>query len=355
MNKKKKLRDCNTFFTFIAILIGFAVGAIMLAIAKISPLEAYKSLFFGVFSRPKFVIWAIVYGTPLIFTGLSVAFSFRTGVFNIGAEGQFVVGTLAACVVGILVDVPKPLHILLCFLAAMLAGAIWGSIVAYLKVKRGIHEVLSMIMFNWIAFYLSNYVMNFAIIHKEGGGEATKDILDSAKLKLSFLDARTFGPNANWGILVAILAAFLIYFIINKTTLGYRLRAVGFNKNAAEYGGISANRAVMTAMAISGGLAGLGGAMQLMGMSMRISQYSSQEGYGFQGITVALIGASNPIGCIFAGLFYGAMKYGGSKLNLVGAPSEIVEIIMGCIVFFIAISHVLKALVAKRSLKKEAK
>lgn len=355
MNKKKRLRDCNTLFTFIAILIGFAVGAIMLAIAKISPVEAYKSLFLGVFSRPKFMIWSIVYATPLIFTGLSVAFSFRTGVFNIGAEGQFVVGTLAACAVGVLVDVPKPLHILLCFLAATAAGAIWGIIVAYLKVKRGIHEVLSMIMFNWIAFYLSNYIMNFKIIHKEGGGEATKDVLDSAKITLPFLDSRTFGPNANWGILVAILAAVLIYFIINKTTLGYRLRAVGFNSNAAEYGGISANRAVMTAMAISGGLAGLGGAMQLMGMSMRISQYSSQEGYGFQGITVALIGASNPIGCIFAGLFYGAMKYGGSKLNLVGAPSEIVEIIMGCIVFFIAISHVFKALVAKRSLKKEAK
>lgn len=355
MNKKKSIKDSNILFTLIAIVIGFAVGAIMLAIAKISPTEAYVSLFSGVFSKPKFMIWSIVYATPLIFTGLSVAFSFRTGVFNIGAEGQFVVGTLAACVVGILVDVPKPLHILLCFLAAMAAGAIWGIIVAFLKVKRGINEVLSMIMFNWIAFYLSNYVMNFAIIHKEGGGEATKDVLDSAKITLSFLDSKTFGPNVNWGIFVAILAAIVIYFIINKTTLGYRLRAVGYNRNAAEYGGISANRAVMTAMAISGGLAGLGGAMQLMGMSMRISQFSSQEGYGFEGITVALIGASNPIGCIFAGLFYGAMKYGGSKLNLVGAPSEIVEIIMGCVVFFIAISHVFKALFVKKSLKKEAK
>ncbi|MFA9464747.1 MAG: ABC transporter permease [Velocimicrobium sp.] len=355
MNKKKSLRDSTIFFTLLAIVIGFAVGAIMLMIAKISPIQAYKSLFSGVFSRPKFMIWSVVYATPLIFTGLSVAFSFRTGVFNIGAEGQFVVGSIAACIVGILVDIPKPLHILLCFLVAMAAGAIWGIIVAYLKVKWGINEVLSMIMFNWIAFYLSNYMMNFAIIHKEGGGEATKDVLDSAKITLPFLDSKVFGPNVNWGIFIAILAAALIYFIINKTTLGYQLRAVGFNKNAAEYGGISANRAVMMAMAISGALAGLGGAMQLMGMSMRISQFSAQEGYGFQGITVALIGGSNPIGCIFAGLFYGAMKYGGSKLNLIGAPSEIVEIIMGCIVFFIAISHVFKGLFAKKSLKKEVK
>ncbi|MEG1958010.1 MAG: ABC transporter permease [Lachnospiraceae bacterium] len=355
MNKKKSLKDSDVLFTLIAILIGFIFGAIMLKIAKISPMEAYVSLFNGVFSRPKNMIWSVIYATPLILTGLSVAFSFRTGVFNIGAEGQFVVGTLAACCVGILVDVPKIIHIPLCFIAAIAAGSLWGILVAYLKVKRGINEVLSMIMFNWIAFYLSNYIMNFTILHKQNGGEATKDVLDSAKITLPFLDAKTFGPNANWGIIVAILAALLIYFIINKTTLGYQLRAVGFNKNAAEYGGISANRAVMTAMAISGGLAGLGGAMQLMGMSMRISQFSSQEGYGFQGITVALIGASNPIGCIFAGLFYGAMKYGGSKLNLVGAPSEIVEIIMGCIVFFIAISHVFKAIVNKKSSKKEVK
>lgn len=355
MNKKKSIKDSNFLFTLIAIIIGFAIGAIMLALAKINPVEAYVSLFGGVFSKPKYIIWAVVYATPLIFTGLSVAFSFRTGVFNIGAEGQFVVGTLAACVVGILVDLPKPLHILLCFVVAMAAGALWGVIVAFLKVKRGINEVLSMIMFNWIAFYLSNYVMNFAIIHKEGGGEATKDIKESAKITLSFLDAKAFGPNVNWGIIVAVIVAILIYFIINKTTLGYRLRAVGFNRNAAEYGGISADKAVMTAMAISGALAGLGGAMQLMGMSMRISQFSSQEGYGFEGITVALIGASNPIGCIFAGLFYGAMKYGGSKLNLVGAPSEIIKIIMGSVVFFIAISHVFKNLFNKKSNKKEAK
>lgn len=354
MNKKKSLRDYNIIYTLIAILIGFILGAVMLAVAKINPIDGYATLFEGIFSKPKYIVWSIVYATPLIFTGLSLAFSFRTGVFNIGAEGQFVVGTLAACIVGILVDVPKPLHILLCFVAAVAAGSIWGIIVAYLKVKRGINEVLSMIMFNWIAFYLSNYVMNFKILHREGGGEATKDILDSAKITLP-LDAKTFGPNVNWGIILAIVIAIVIYFIINKTTLGYRLRAVGFNKNAAEYGGISSNRAVMTAMAISGGLAGLGGAMQLMGMSMRISQFSSQEGYGFDGIIVALIGSSSPIGCIFAGLFYGAMKYGGSKLNLVGAPSEIIKIIMGCIVFFIAIAHVFKAIAAKRSLKKEVK
>ncbi len=142
-----------------------------------------------------------------------------------------------------------------------------------------------------------------------------------------------------------------IYLIINKTTLGYKLKAVGFNKNAAEYAGINVNRAVLTAMAISGGLAGVAGAVQLMGNSFRISQFAGQEGYGFQGITVALIGASNPIGVFFAGLFYGAMKYGSMKLSTIDAPAEIVNIIMGTIVFFIAISHVFR-FVSKRKNRK---
>lgn len=351
MNKKKTLKDSNVLFTLIAIFVGFAVGALLLLAAGIQPAVAYGQLLEGVFSKPKFMVWSLVYATPLIFTGLSVAFSFRTGVFNIGAEGQFVVGSLAACVTGILFNLPPVIHVPLCILSAAAAGALWGILVGELKVRRGINEVLSMIMFNWIAFYLSNYVVNLKMIHADGK-ESSKDILDSAKIILPQSIRNQLGPNANWGIFLAVAAAVLIYFIINKTTLGYQLRAVGFNKNAAEYGGINTNRAVLTAMGISGAMAGIGGAMQLLGMSMRISQFAAQESYGFQGITVALIGASNPIGCIFSGLFYGAMKYGGTKLTLVDAPAEIVDIIMGTIIFFIAISHVFKKLILRK--KKEA-
>lgn len=349
MDKKKSILQSSALYTLIAIVVGFLVGAVLLAMAGISPVEAYAKLADGIFSKPKFMVWCIVYASPLIFTGLSVAFSFRTGVFNIGAEGQFVVGSIAACVVGILVDVPAIIHVPLCILAAALAGAAWGAIVGVLKVKKGINEVLSYIMFNWIAYYLSNYIVDLEIIHREGGGEATKDILDSARiLAPSAIISATGCTSANWGIVLAIAAAIAIWFIINKTTLGYRLRAVGYNNHAAQYGGINSNKAVMTAMAISGALSGLGGAVQLMGMSGRISQFASQEGFGFQGITVALIGASNPIGCIFAGLFYGAMKYGGTKLSLVNAPAEVVDIIMGTIIIFIAVSHVFKYLFNKK-------
>lgn len=347
MNKKKILEG-NALYTVIAIVFGFVAGAIVLALAGISPVTTYAKLIDSIFGQPKYLVWSVVYGIPLIFVGLSVAFSFRTGVFNIGAEGQFVVGSLAACVIGITVDVPPVIHVPLCLLAAAAAGAAWSAFTGLLKVKRGINEVLTFIMMNWIAFYLSNYVVNLPGIKAEGK-EATMDILDSAQIMFPLPIRQITGcKSANYGIILAILAAVLIWYIINKTTLGYELRSVGFNRHAASYGGINSDRAIMKAMAISGALAGLGGATHIMGNATRIAQFAGQEGYGFQGITVALIAGSNPIGCIFAGIFYGAMKYGGLKLSTIGAPKEVLDIIMGTIVIFIAVSHIFKHLLTHK-------
>ena len=355
MNRKKSILESNVLYTIIAIIAGLLIGAVFLMIAGISPAVAYGKLFSSIFSKPKYLVWTLVYASPLIFTGLSVAFSFRTGVFNIGAEGQFVIGGLVACVLGIVLKLPAGLHAIVCLVAAAAAGCIWSLIVGILKVKRGIHEVLSFIMFNWIAFYLSNYVVNLPGIHRDSS-EATQDVAASARLLMpeglrSTLDC----SNAHWGIVLAVIAAVIIWVIIEKTTLGYKLKAVGFNSNGAEYGGIDANKSILTALGISGLLSGLGGAVQVLGMAGRLSQFAGQEGFGFEGITVALIGSSNPLGCIFSGLVYGAMKYGGSKLSIVKAPSEVVDIIMGCIVLLIAIAHVLKVFVLKAAKKKEAK
>jgi len=344
MTKKKDFLDFISENRFIhillSILLGFLVGAIFLAIMGLSVSEAYGRLITSVTSLKGFS-YVIVYSIPYIVVGLSVAFSFKTGVFNIGAEGQFVVGSMAAAVVGILLgSLPKPVLIPLCFLTAMAAGAIWGIIVGFLKTKWGINEVLSMIMFNWIAFYLSNFIAGIPAIHSDGTAEATKNISENASTLLpkNLISSLGLAPTANWGILVAILMTILVWCIIEKTTLGYELKAVGANKFAAEYGGISVNRSILTALAISGALAGLGGALQLMGMGSRISVFSSQEGFGFAGIVVALIGCSNPFGVLIAGVFYGALMYGGSKLNLVGAPTQLINVIVGTVVFFIAIS-----------------
>ena len=209
-------------------------------------------------------------------------------------------------------------------------------------------------MFNWIAFYLSNFVVNLKDVKVEGG-EASKNLEDSARILFptSWIDSIKC-PDANWGIVIAVVVAIVIWIIIEKTTLGYRLKAVGFNKHSADYAGIDANKSILTALCISGALSGLGGAVQIMGQSGRLVQFAGQEGYGFEGISVALIGSSNPLGCIFAGLFYGAMKFGGSKLNMVQVPSQIISIIMGCVIIFIAISHVFKYLFLKVTKKKEA-
>ena len=353
MKKRKSFLESNVLYTLIAIIIGFIIGAIFLVTVGISPIEAYGKLIDGVFGKPKFMIWTLVYAAPLIFTGLSVAFSLRTGVFNIGVEGQFVVGAMAACACGIILKLPPVLHAIVCILAAAAAGFLWSYLVGLLKVKRGIHEVLSFIMFNWLAFYLSNFLVNTETLHKEGSGEATKNVLDSARILFpeGILKALNC-TGANWGFILAIVAAVAMWIIIEKTTLGYKLKAVGFNKDAATFGGINANKSILTALGISGALAGVGGAVQILGMAGRISQFAGQEGYGFQGITVALIAGSNPLGCILSGIFYGAMKYGGAKLTMVGAPEEVIDIIMGCVIIFIAISGVFKALFMKFGKKK---
>lgn len=353
MSKVEKFLQSAFFRTLISIVVGFAVGAVFLAAVQINVGAAYGKLFSSIFANAKSLSYSVVYATPLIILGLSVAFSFRTGVFNIGAEGQFVVGSMAACVVGILVPAPAIVLVPLCVLASAVAGAVWGMIVGILKVKWGINEVLSMIMFNWIAFYLSNYIAGLPAIKSDGNAEATKNVQEAAMILLpkSVISKLGLCNSANWGIFVAILLSIFCYVVIEKTTLGFSLKAVGSNRDAAEYAGINVNRAVLTALGISGAMGGIAGAMNLLGMGQRISIFTAQESYGFQGIIAALIGNSNPLGVFFGGLFYGAIKYGGSRLNLIGAPSEVVNVIMGTVVFFIAISHIFKF----RKRKKEGK
>jgi simple sugar transport system permease protein len=346
MTKNKGFLDIiaenRVIHILLSILLGFLVGAVFLVIMGLSAGAAYGRLISSVTSLKGFS-YVIVYSVPYIVTGLSVAFSFKTGVFNIGAEGQFVVGSMTAACIGILAGgLPKIILIPLCFIAAILAGALWGVIVGVLKTVWGINEVLSMIMFNWIAFYISNFIAGLPLIHSSGTAEATENISPNASMLLpdSVIANLGLAPTANWGILVAIVMTVWVWHKIYKTTLGYRLKAVGFNKFAAEYAGINVNSSVLITLAVSGGLAGLAGALQLMGMGNRISIFSSQEGFGFAGIVVALIGCSNPFGAFAAGLFYGALMYGGSKLNLVGAPTQLINVIVGTVVFFIAISVV---------------
>lgn len=343
-------------YTVLAIVLGIIIGSIILMVSGTNPIEAYKVIFFGAFGKPKYISWTIVKAVPLILTGLSVAFAFNTGLFNIGAEGQYIVGSIGALVVGLLLDLPPVLHGLVALLAGALCGYIWGALVGILKAKFQVNEVISSIMMNWIAFYLSNYLLSFPLL-RNIESDNSYPIKKSASIKIlgswkaseagkAFLANNKFlrdilNPPVNFGIIIAIVAAIVIWYILKKTTLGYELRAVGFNQKAAEYGGISINKSIVTSMGIAGILAGLAGAITVLGVSGNIGIMAGQEGYGFDGMAVALIAGNNPLGTIPAALLYAGLTYGGGKLTTIGTYSEVVNIIVGIMILFIAMPKLL--------------
>lgn len=342
-------------YTLLSILLGFIIGALVLALAGYNPFEAYGVLLDGIFGRARYLSHTIIISAPLILTGLSVAFAFRTGLFNIGAEGQYIIGSLAAVLVGYFLKLPAILHIPLTILAGMGAAALWGGLAGFLKARFGVHEVIATIMLNWIALYLNNFMIRQPSLHRIGS-EASQAIQDSARIDIlgvwkssaEGLAWRAENPfigeilntPVNFGILIAIVAAIVMSFLINRTSLGFELRSVGFNQDAANFGGVPVKRSMTVSMAIAGALAGLAGTIQVMGVTRIITVLAAMEGNGFDGIAVSLIGANSPLGVVLAGLFFGALRYGGTKIQpALGAPREIINIMMGTIVFFVAMPN----------------
>ncbi len=351
--------------TIIAIFLGFIVATIILAFAGYNPFEAFGALFSGMFSRPKYISNVIIKSTPIIMTGIALAFAFKTGLFNIGAEGQYITGTIAAVIVGYSFNFHPILQIPLVLLAGTLAGAIWGSVVGFLKAKFGIHEVITSIMLNWIALYLSNFVVNSEAFHAPNttasytvNKSSFIMILPDWKIsdegletlrKIPWLYDILVKTDVNVGFLVAVLVAVLIWFLLYKSTKGFELRAVGLNKDAAEFAGVNVNSNIVQAMLISGAICGLAGALTITGVAPhRISQMAAFENNGFNGMAVALIAGSSPIGCIFAGLLFGGLIYGGQSVQAeIGAPTEIINIMIGTIVFFVALTVAIPPLADK--------
>ena len=346
--------------TAASILLGFLVGAVILLVAGFNPIEAYWAILNGIFSRPKYISYVIIYSTPLIITGLSVAFALRTGLFNIGAEGQYIVGAIAAAMAGYFLHLPMLIHVPVCIGLAAFAAACWGGLAGYIKARFGVHEVISTIMLNWTAFYLLNWVVSLKSFGKQGTGKSFM-IQETARIdlfgqwKISDMGIEFIRTHKVWGdilktpinigFLVAIALAFLMWYVLNKTTLGYELRAVGYNPHAAEYGGINVKKSVVTSMFIAGGIAGTAGALQVMGVSHRIAKLAVMEGYGFDGIAVSLIGNNTGAGSVFAGILFGALKYGGSKIQAaMEVPTEIISIMVGTIILFIAMPGLIRTL-----------
>ena len=367
MNKTKKTNSkfargfSKISFTLISILLGFLIGALVLVIAGFDPLEGFRNLFLGVFKTPRHMGWAIVSSTPIIMTGLGVCFAFKTGLFNMGAEGQFIIGTIVAFLVGYKFNLPPIILPIVAIALAMVAGAIYGAISGFIKAKFGIHEVISTIMLNWVAYYLQNFIV---YRYRQPNSMASYDVADQAKITL-FTDAAKrfdgffshfFRAPIHWGSILAILAVFCVWFILNKTSLGYELKAVGLNKEASQYGGIDSGRKIIQSMAISGSICALAGVTQVLGFTYNLSILSSMQNFGFDGLAVALLASNNPIGVIFSGLFFGSLKYAGNNLQRsMGVPTEIISIIIGTIILFTAVPLVFRILRAKVKRKKSQK
>ncbi|GHV45577.1 ABC transporter permease [Spirochaetia bacterium] len=284
----------------------------------------------------------MVSSMPLILCGFSMGFAARTGLFNIGAEGQYIVGLTAAQFVALYGPPVPVLHWVLAVAAAVLAGAIWGGIVGFLKARFSVSEVVATIMMNYIAFYASRYLMM-----RLPGSNTYKTAAFPATARLSspFMEALTNGSRLNYGLWLTLAAVIFYWIVMGRTRLGYSLRATGFNKEAARYGGISVNTSITTAMAIAGAFAGLAGAVVSLGAFSAGRVLSVQDGYGFDGIAVALVGNSGAWGTALSGLLFGMLKSAQPLMQSRQIPKEITSIIMGLVVVFISLRSGVKILV----------
>ena len=351
----------------IAVIFALLVGAIVIMLIGENPVFVYKTLFSNAIGNRDGWGNVLFRATPLIFTGLTVAFAFRCGLFNIGGEGQMYIGTFLAAWVGFtFTNLPAFILIPLCILTAAAGGALWAAVPGILKAKTGVHEVIVTIMMNWIAASLTFFlVLKFKAPPTEAMIAAgvkqmiphTSEIAEAARLPrlytiLKFLNIDFPSYNqVNISFLIAIGAAILAYYILWKTNLGYEIRAVGYNPLAAEYGGISVAKNIVLAMVISGAFAGLVGTNEVMGFKYRWRQ-ELFTGLGFNGIAVALLGKNHPLGVVLAAILFGILNYGGAIVNIFTEgriPRELIMVLQAVIVIFVVISdEVVKRLIRQR-------
>ncbi|MBV9170122.1 MAG: ABC transporter permease [Chloroflexi bacterium] len=299
-------------------------------------LLAYRGLWEGSLGRPASISETLVWATPYIFGGLAVALAFKAGLFNIGVEGQIGVGSLASVYVGYAVTwLSFPLHLIAAVLAGTLAGAIWGGIPGFLKARTGAHEVIVTIMLNYVAIQMTSFLVSGPMKDPNPliANAQTPKILQSARLPPMLPDPQY---RVHWGFVIAILAALAIWWLLQRSTLGFEIRVVGANANAARYAGIAVGKTMVVAMAISGGLAGLAGSLEVVGLNFYHTAGFS-VGYGFDSIAVALLGRGDPIGVIPSALLFGALRAGSSRMQFLSQiPIDIIDVIQALVLIFVA-------------------
>jgi len=317
----------------VAVIVALLIGAIVIVVSGHDPWEAYRALAEGALGSRRGRAETLVYAAPLLLGGLAFAVAARAGLFNIGIEGQLVIGGFAAALVGASDwGLPQAVHFPLAMLVAAVAGGVWGFIPGALKASTGAHEVITTIMLNYLAFRLITYLILKQSDHLpvDPQVQGTERVLDTARLPI-LLD----GTRLHAGVLIALVAAFVIWFVLFQTTFGYKVRTVGLSQGAAQYGGIRWGLTVALSMGIAGALAGLAGAGESLGLHGRHS--AVPPGLGFTAIAVGLVGRNHPIGVIFSALLFGLLSAGAPKMQADAEVSkEIVYVLQGLVILAVS-------------------
>ena len=338
----------------LSIFTALLVGAIMILLAGRDPIASYEALIEGSLLEPRGFIQTLLKTSPLILSGLAVAVAFKGGLFNIGAQGQLIMGSVAAAFVGYSdFGAPPWLHITLAFVAGAMAGAMWGAIPGALKAYTGAHEVITTIMLNFVAGRIAEWLISNGSSDgkippgpmsdpESGALQRSREVLEQARLPVVF-DYPPPNDPLNIGIFIAVGMAIIMLIIINRTTFGFELRMVGLNPNAARYAGINVKRQMIMAMAIAGAMAGLAGVIQTLGVN---GHYEANQslGLGFDSITVSLLASNNPIGIIPSAFLFGAMEQGSTPMQRTGVAPELTVVIQALILMFIAAPQIIQFL-----------
>ncbi len=329
----------------IATLAALAVGAVMLLFLKVNPIEAYHSLWNGAFGSTNALAETLVKATPLLLVALGICISFRADVINIGGDGQMIIGAILGTWIGLVfVDLPGWMVITLALLGGFLGGAIWGGIAGLLKAYFKVNEILSTVMMNAIAVQLMNFLLRGPMIDPSQAQKASK-IPQTARLLDAFHLPRLVPTRLHLGVLIAVVLAVLVYILLWRTTLGYRIRAVGQNPHASRYAGIKVQRYIVLALFLSGAFSGLAGVVQVYGVNYRMITDGSASGFtgaaGFNGIVAALFGQLHPILSIPASILFGALLVGANSMQrVVQVPSALITALNGLVVVFVVSSEV---------------
>ncbi len=337
-----KLSESSLVISLSAVLLGLLAGAVFILMLGTNPFAAFAYLFRGGLMNIERIGNTLATATILLFVGLSVSFAFKTGLFNIGASGQMLIGGLCATYIALNVPLPRPIMLLALIIAGIIGGAVWGFFPGLLKALFNVHEVVSSIMMNWIALWIVYYSVQ---LHLKADLIETesRSIAEINTLRAHWLSAIFKSDYVNYGIFLGIAGIIFLKLVLDKTTLGFELKAAGYNKSAAEYAGIKVNRNIIFSMMISGALSGLAGLTYYAGYSLNM-QINVMPAQGFDGIAVALLGAGNSMGVALSALFFGILHVGKGFMSAnTSVPPEIADTIIAVIIYFTATSLLLKS------------